>query len=153
MKRATLISALVLTFAVSNPVFHAFAGDKKGSPAYSDVQKDAKKYLGQKVTWVGSQATYSSTTDEKGKTIGSYIYLWQDERGKIVADHPFVFSDKNLKRTAAATKADNTPGDPGIRIVSGTVKGIQEVAFSNGRKVQAPILEEVTIDGPPSKNK
>lgn len=115
------------------------------TPKYLDVLKNVQNFKGQKVSWVGKQFTFQIITTKEGVKETSYIYLWQTNDGQFLADYPFVLTG-DIIFTPAAKKADNTAGDNGIRFVIGTIIREEEIFLSDERKIEAPMLVDVTID-------
>ncbi len=109
--------------------------DTSAEPTCFDVRSDIKRYVGRRVAWVAHQATYSHSTDVKtGEETTSYVFLARDAKGQFFAENAFVFENpgsyQDTKRTPAAEKADNTPGDEGTRLVMGTIAGSTTATFS-----------------------
>lgn len=120
-----------------------------------DVQKDLTKFVGRKTCWVGRQVGSSTVRDAQGR-IEERTSTWMmlDHKRSVVPEQVFAADESQTKSTDAATKAYNTPGDRGERLVCGTIKGSKEgsVTVDNvTRKVQAPFLANTTLDTIPSQ--
>jgi hypothetical protein len=90
-----------------------------------------------------------------GEETTSYVFLARDAKGQFFAENAFVFehpgSYKDTKRTPAAEKADNTPGDQGTRLIVGTVAGSTTATFqgdSSTTSAIVPLLKDVIVDVP-----
>jgi hypothetical protein len=128
--------------------------DPKEMPAYADVQKDAKKHIGKKVSWVGKPVRQDTLYDQEGRKVeDTFIFVCQDEKGQFPADNPLIVKLEKLKITAAAEKGDKT----GPFLVSGTIRESRvldpPIEGSTRKKITAPVLVDVTIDMPPAKDK
>lgn len=124
--------------------------------SYADVQRNMKAAIGKRVVWVGKEMESKIMRDAQGKIVEkSRTYLLQ---APSPADEDFtrslnlfVVDDITAQRTAAASKLDETSGDPGIRKLSGTISKLTTVKYyidSSQREGQFPFISNVTIDAP-----
>lgn len=116
--------------------------------SYESVLK-AKDAAGMKIAWVGKMVTSESRVGKDGRKEDRTIYVVRDPSGRFVADFPFVVEHKSMARTDAAILADRNPKDPGIRLITGTVKSIDQLTVRANDKattIRAPVIEEATVD-------
>lgn len=145
------VSVLVCSCAIGDADSADAQVQTASQVSYIDFQRNPKKYVGAVVSWLGSQMAGKITTDAAGNEVREYTYLSQGAIADSSAG-PFVLVD-SIANTPAADSLDRVPGDPGLRLVTGTVREIRSVTLQVGgqaRQFQAPVLTRVRVDAPPA---
>ena len=151
MKPATAILLTSLSCSTISCGQTSAPGKADPSLTYEVVLKDPAKYAGRRVTWAGKQALDETTGDAAGKMQERLGFL-------LVPSYKFelfgVIGEKRPEETDPAKELSRTPGDPGIRKVTGTVsKNTTDFRKSDGTVIKAPVLTDAIVDAPDSETK
>ncbi|MBI3797278.1 MAG: hypothetical protein HY268_09980 [Deltaproteobacteria bacterium] len=153
--QARCFSFLWIFFAVGGLAIGRNADAQGGTVSLIEVLKEPTKFVGQRACWVGHNMGYSTVRGADGR-VEERTSTWMalDDKKSVVPEQTFVADEIQAKRTDVATKADNTSGDRGDRLACGTLKGSKDVSIDVGsekRKIQAPLLADVTFDTVPAQ--
>lgn len=113
--------------------------------SYSDVERNPKAAIGQKVVWAGHEMEYRVSSDAQGKTETSTTYLLQSPPPPGSDLKFFVVHEETSQKTEAAKRL----GERDNRKISGTISKMvtRTVSMSGVRQeLEVPFISNATVD-------
>lgn len=123
---------------------------KAADVPYETIAKDPSKFAGTKVSWVGTYMSGRISQDKNGKAIERTTYVLEPRADLAQKWRFFAVDTLAAVQTEAVKKLGSTPGDKGLRKISGKIsKAAEEITVrigSESKKMSVPLIVDATID-------